>query len=126
MLSLQLLLVGWEAFHFYSEPAVFSYSPLFGYFAGPIYDAAVTIEVPYLLTRTVQVLAVWQLVYLGMPLVGNIRVKQLTSLCCLVLIFIVVYSPPGWNLSGKQRVIDTALPDVLQEENVILRLWKIL
>ncbi len=50
-LMLLFMTVGYHLYRLYTEPSVFFYHPIAGYFAGPIYDLRVTIGAGYVLHR---------------------------------------------------------------------------
>ena len=114
------VLIGYEVVHFLVEPAVFGFSPLYGYFAGPIYDANIEIGVPYLLTRAAFI-----------SLVGSILIGALSPTSPLLKRFLLVWSgvlcaalissPPGWGISGKQRVVEYHLDTQVDTGPLIIR-----
>ena len=115
-----LFLIVWEAIHFLVEPAVFGFSPLYGYFAGPVYDANISVEVPYIMTRAVLLCALWSAFIARFSPRKGLLQKAFLGWSAL-LCGIVVFSPPAWGLSGKQRVVEHHLDTVVQTGPLTIR-----
>lgn len=128
ILTLVSLLI-WEAEYFYCEPAVFSYSPLFGYLAGPIYDAAIILEIPYFLSRAIALAFAWGLYLIlystsqrpkdGKTLFAMVRVR-LGGILVIAAIACTLFAPHQWGLHGRLSSIDSLLSEVVENSEVAL------